>query len=52
MDESKDMATSFRYTMDIEAQMEQQRLQALAETEVDIDRRFDAAAAGFGLTVS
>ena len=34
MDESKDMATSFRYTMDIEAQMEQQRLQALAETEV------------------
>ena len=34
MDESKDMATSFRYTLDLEAQMEQQRLQALAETEV------------------
>ncbi|TBU49005.1 hypothetical protein BD309DRAFT_852542 [Dichomitus squalens] len=33
MDESKDMATSYRYTMNIEAQMEQQRLQTLAEAE-------------------
>lgn len=33
MDESKDMATSFRYTQVLEAQMEQQRLQALAEAQ-------------------
>ncbi|KAM5531923.1 hypothetical protein V8D89_014393 [Ganoderma adspersum] len=33
MDESKDMATSFRYTLDLEAQMEQQRFEALAEEE-------------------
>lgn len=33
MDESKDMATSFRYTLDLEAQMEQQRLEALAEEQ-------------------
>ncbi|TFK81512.1 hypothetical protein K466DRAFT_336123 [Polyporus arcularius HHB13444] len=35
MDEAKDMATSFRYVMDLEAQMEQQRLQAEAEVESD-----------------
>ena len=31
MDESKDIATSFRYVLDLEAQMEQQRLEAEAE---------------------
>ena len=31
MNEAKDMATSFRYVMDLEAQMEQQRLQSEAE---------------------
>ena len=33
MDESKDMATSFRYTLDVEAQMEQQRLKTLVEEQ-------------------
>ncbi len=35
MDESKDMATSFRYTLDLEAQMEQQRLEAQMEQRLE-----------------